>query len=234
MTEQPNDPGSALPIRGPISNQAIAIARSLWHADHGTDRALLERVAAGLSVASEVDGEDLDDRVRITPVPFRGRIAVLVVDTARTADFVVDGARVALPLRAVVLTTKHGRGADRRWSARSGRHMLPELPSRSDTHTVGQAVPYVEVLPVHQDAVGGFRGWPSAGCARGHEWPVRSGLRVLFRRHRSAAERRPRCNRIPRPARCARRGAVDPASPRRWSPTRVGPLGGDWDLRKSQ
>lgn len=56
MTEQPNDRGSVLPIRGPISNQAIAIARSLRHADHGTDRALLERVAAGLR-ASEYSDE---------------------------------------------------------------------------------------------------------------------------------------------------------------------------------
>ncbi|WP_063061936.1 hypothetical protein [Nocardia sienata] len=56
MKEHPNEASSALPIRGPISNQAIAIARSLWHADHCTDRALLERVAAGLR-APERSGE---------------------------------------------------------------------------------------------------------------------------------------------------------------------------------
>ncbi|WP_063125424.1 hypothetical protein [Nocardia fusca] len=48
MKKHPNASSSALPIRGPIGNQAIAIARSLRHAEHGTDRALLERVAAGL------------------------------------------------------------------------------------------------------------------------------------------------------------------------------------------
>ncbi|MEV0046859.1 hypothetical protein AB0H60_25815 [Nocardia rhamnosiphila] len=55
MKKHPNETGSALPIRGPISNQAIAIARSLWHADHGTDRALLERVAAGLRAPESSD-----------------------------------------------------------------------------------------------------------------------------------------------------------------------------------
>lgn len=55
MNEHTNASGSALPIRGPISNQAIAIARSLWHAGHSTDRALLERVAAGLRAPEYAD-----------------------------------------------------------------------------------------------------------------------------------------------------------------------------------
>ncbi|MEV3964275.1 hypothetical protein AB0M34_25885 [Nocardia sp. NPDC050193] len=55
MNELPEEPAPALPPRGPISNQAIAIARSLWQGDYGTDRALLERVAAGLRTPESSD-----------------------------------------------------------------------------------------------------------------------------------------------------------------------------------
>ncbi|WP_327148684.1 hypothetical protein [Nocardia sp. NBC_01329] len=48
MESSAQEPVPSLPLRGPISNQAIALARTLWDDDHCTDLALLERVAAGL------------------------------------------------------------------------------------------------------------------------------------------------------------------------------------------
>lgn len=48
MKEPAPEPVPSLPLRGPISNQAIALARALRHDDHCTDPVLLERIATGL------------------------------------------------------------------------------------------------------------------------------------------------------------------------------------------
>ncbi|MGW5386586.1 hypothetical protein [Nocardia sp. NPDC003963] len=48
LSFSPGSHESPLPLRGPISNQSIALARALWHDDHCTDLGLLERIAAGL------------------------------------------------------------------------------------------------------------------------------------------------------------------------------------------
>ena len=104
------------------------------------------------SVASEVDGHDLDYSVRVAAGAVGRHRVELVVDAPGAGDLVVDCLGVPRPLGRVVLALHHAGSSDLRRLARCHCHVIPELLGVGQADPVRQLVPDRQVLVVHQDA----------------------------------------------------------------------------------
>ena len=129
-------------------------------------------------MAAEVNRQNLHHGVGIALVAFRCGVGVLVVDAARPGNLIVNGLRVARPLRAVVLALHHGARPDSRRLARGVRDVVPEMLRVRKPDACGERLPVLDVLAVCQHAVARPVCWPLAGPTRGHVRSIRARRRV--------------------------------------------------------
>ncbi len=127
------------------------------------------------SVAAEVNREDLHHWVRVPLRALGGGVGMLVVDSPRARDFVVNRLRVAGPLGSVVLPLHDAAGADPRRLARGVGDVVPELLRILEPDALGERLPFLQELAMNQHPILGLLRRAFFGPPSGNIWSYAPG-----------------------------------------------------------